>query len=343
MTHRRFILPAALAFICGAVAGLPPAAKAADHVPVLVYGSFGGEGPRSVKLEQFEAQLSEIASGGWQVLPLAEVVMALRQRKPLPERAIAISIDEVHESVFSEAWPRLRRAGLPFTLFVSTGALDRGAAGYMTWPQVRTMADAGVEIGNLTVSQPHMARQTEDRNAEEIATAQQRILEQTGREPRLFAYPYGEWTPSVRRQVVESGFIAAFGQQSGVAHAGADWFSFPRFPINENLGGLSRFLMAATALPLVVVDVEPAGTVIESARPRIAFTVDPSAGPLDRLACFASSEPGPLTLFSGADRRVEIALSRDLPAGRTRINCTLPGPAGRWQWFGLQLNPGKGG
>lgn len=343
MTHRRFIIPAALAFFCGAVSGLPPPAKAADHVPVLVYGSFGAEGPRAVKLEQFETQLNEIANGGWQVLPLSEIVMALRKRKPVPARAIAISIDDAHESVFTEAWPRLKRAGLPFTLFVSTGALDRSAPGYMSWAQLRTLSEAGVEIGNLTVSQPHMAQQTDERNGEEIATAQSRIREETGQEPQLFAYPYGEWTPAVRRQVIQSGFLGAFGQQSGVAHAGADWFSFPRFPINENLGGLSRFLMAATALPLVVVDVEPAGTVIETTRPRIAFTVDPEAGPLDRLACFASSEPGPLGLLLGDDRRVEITLTRELPVGRTRINCTLPAAEGRWQWFGLQLNPSKGG
>ncbi len=343
MTHRRFIIPAALAILCGAVSGLPPAAKAADHVPVLVYGSFGTPSARSVRLEQFDTQLAEIVNGGWQVLPLAEIVLALRQRRPVPERAIAISIDDAHESVFLEAWPRLKRAGLPFTLFVATGALDRGATGHMTWAQVKAMAEAGVEIGNLTVSQPHMTQQTEERTGEEIATAHQRIFEETGREPRLFAYPYGEWDAGVRRQVIAGGYIAAFGQQSGVAHAGADWFALPRFPINENHGGLSRFLMAATALPLVVTDVLPAGTIVETTRPRIAFTVDPQAGPLDRLACFASSEPGPLPLQVGENRRVEIALARELPSGRTRINCTLPAPEGRWQWFGLQLTPSKGG
>ncbi|HEC91025.1 MAG TPA: chitin deacetylase, partial [Alphaproteobacteria bacterium] len=35
--------------------------------------------------------------------------------------------------------------------------------------------------------------------------------------------------------------------------------------------------------------------------------------------------------------RVEIRAKTPFPNGRTRLNCTLPGPDGRWRWFGRQF------
>lgn len=341
MSINRPTVRAALALICGAMAAASPA-FAWDHLPVLAYGRFGADGGRGIRIEQFEAHLAEITSGGWSVLPLSEALAALRERRALPERSLAITIDGTHESVFLEAWPRLKRAGLPATVFVATNALDRAIPGYMTWAQLREMAESGIEIGSLTVAHPHLADQTPARVAEELAQARRRIAEEIGRPAAFFAYPYGEWNAEVRNAVVGSGHMAAFGQQSGVVHAGSDWWALPRFPMNEAQGGMTRFLVAINALPLPVTGLEPADPALGNARPEIRFTVEPAVGSLERLACFASNEAGPLDL-DVFDRRVTIKFARDLPVGRTRINCTVPGPDGHWRWLGLQLHLAKGG
>ena len=341
MSINRPIVRAALALFCGAMTAASPA-FAWDHIAVLAYGRFGSDGGRGIRIDQFEAHLAEIARGGWSVLPLSEALAALRDRRPLPERSLAITIDGTHESVFLEAWPRLKRAGLPATLFVATNALDRAVPGYMSWDQVREMAEGGTEIGSLTVAQPHLTDQTEARVVEELAQARRRIEAEIGRPAAFFAYPYGEWNTPVRGAVVGSGHVAAFGQQSGVVHAGSDWWALPRFPMSEAQGGMTRFLVAINALPLPVIAIEPADPLLVAARPDIGFTVDAAVGSLERLACFASNEPGPLDLDI-QERRVAIMLSRDLPVGRTRINCTVPGPDGQWRWLGLQLHLAKGG
>jgi hypothetical protein len=341
MSINRPTVRAALALLCGVLAGAAPA-RAWDHLPVLAYGRFGADGGRGIRIEQFEAHLAEIARGGWSVLPLSEALSALRERRPLPERSLAITIDETHESVFLEAWPRLKRAGLPATLFVATNTLDRGVPGHMGWAQIREMALGGIEIGSLTAAQPHLTDQTQARIADELAQARRRIEAETGRPPAFFAYPYGEWNKAVREAVIGSGHLAAFGQQSGVVHAGSDWWALPRFPMNEAQGGIARFLLAVNALPLPVTGLKPADPALMTARPEIGFAVDAGAGSLERLACFASNEAGPLDL-EVEDRRVAIKLTRDLPKGRTRINCTLPTPDGNWRWLGLQLHLATGG
>jgi hypothetical protein len=112
--------------------------------------------------------------------------------------------------------------------------------------------------------------------------------------------------------------------------------------MNEAQGGIARFLLAVNALPLPVTGLQPSDPAVTTSRPRIRFAVEAAAGPLDRLACFASNEPGPLGIEIEG-RQVSVQLGHDMAPGRTRVNCTLPAPDGRWRWLGLQMHLATGG
>src|SRR3546814_1641483 len=75
----------------------------------------------------------------------------------------------------------------------------------------------------------------------DLALAAARFHTELGKAPDLFAYPYGEISQTLRRNVAEAGFTAAFGQHSGAAGALADHLALPRFPLNETYGALDRF------------------------------------------------------------------------------------------------------
>lgn len=346
------MIPAFLArtSLCGAVLALfaatTPFATAQDRqagiegasAVVLMYHRFGEEDlpSTSIRIDQFEAHLAELKSGGYQVLPLSRIVAALRDRKPLPDRAVAITIDDAYRSVYLEAWPRLRAAGLPFTLFVSTDVIQRGGD-YMSWDEIRELARGGVEIGNQTASHPHLPTLPLDKARDDIRAASARIEEETGKKPAFLAYPYGEYSTAIRDIVAAEGFQAAFGQHSGVAHSQMDRYQLPRFPLNENYGGLDRFRLVANALPLPVSDLTPNDPVLTGRNPpAIGFTVLPGIGDTAQLDCFASRQ-GRTHMERLPSGRIEIRLADPLPAGRSRINCTMLGPEARWRWFGLQF------
>lgn len=346
MTRRSRVLAkprrpvAALAVALALASASPSAAVAADSAVAVMYHRFGESRHPStnVRIEQFEAHLREIVAGDYTVLPLGDIVDALQAGRPLPERAIAITIDDAYLSVYREAWPRLKAAGLPFTLFVATDPVDRGLQGYMNWRQIRELAEAGVTIGSQTASHPHMADLDRDRNRREIAESNARFVAELGRAPELFAYPFGEVSAEVEAVVREAGFRAAFGQHSGVMWPGASMLYLPRFAMNEAYGDVGRFRLAANALALPVSEVTPADPLIGGDNPpAFGFTVDADAGPLDRLRCYASHEAGALPAERLGGTRIEVRMSKPMPPGRTRINCTLPGPDGRWRWFGRQF------
>ena len=142
----------------------------------------------------------------------------------------------------------------------------------------------------------------------------------------------------------ESGFVAAFGQHSGVGHADADLFGLPRFLMTRRYGSVSRFRLAARALPLHVTDLTPQDAVLDGSRnpPPFGFTLAENQGPIETLSCFASYLQGPVRIERLGARRIELRFSKPFPPGRGRINCTMPAGDQRWRWFGLQFFLSKG-
>jgi len=340
---RGFVRPLAAALLAVAAAGaltpLPAAAEAKPSAVVVMYHRFGESRHPStnISLQQFEAHINELRSGKYRVLGLPEIVDAVRRGKPLPDRAVALSVDDAFLSLYREGWPRLKKAGLPFTLFIVTGALDRGSSDYMSWDQIKELAAAGVTIGSQTESHPHMPAESRERNLAELDRSNRRIEEMLGKRPDLIAYPYGESSLEVQEVAKQSGFIAGFGQHSGVIGGDGNLFDLPRFAMNEDYGDMGRFRLAVNALPLPVADVTPADPLVGATNPpAMGFSVAGEVKGLGRLSCFLSHE-GRARLERLGERRFEVRVSKPFPKGRTRLNCTMPAEDGRWRWFGRQF------
>jgi peptidoglycan/xylan/chitin deacetylase (PgdA/CDA1 family) len=324
----------------GLAAGTTPA-RADDGATVFMYHRFGEQTlpATNIRVEQFEAHIREYTNGKFNPIGLPEIINTLRRRKPLPENAVGISIDDAYKSVYTVAWPLLKAAGLPFTLFVATDQVDSKAPGYMTWDQIRELARAGVTIGSQSAAHLHMPDFTVERVVADITKSNARFEQELGKAPELFAYPYGEVSTEVRAQIVKAGFIAAFGQHSGVLHSDSDLYYLPRFAMNENYGDLSRFRLAANAQPLRVREITPADPKLTPAGnpPSFGFTVFGEAlKNLGGLNCYASGQ-GKARIERLGSGRIEVRLERKFPPGRARVNCTMPAGGGKWRWFGMQF------
>ncbi len=308
-----------------------------DSATVIMYHRFGESRYPStnVTLEQFDAHLAHLKNGDYTVLPLPQIIETLKNGELLPDRTVAITVDDAYRSVLDHAWPRLKEAGFPFTLFVATSPIDRELNSYMSWDDLRFLQEQGVTIGSQTHTHPHMHRLSEDEVRKELELSNQRFLEELGFRPELFAYPYGEYSSFVIDIVKETGFTTAFGQNSGIMHAQSDFFELPRFAFNENYGTIDRLKLAVDGLPLKVTDITPTDMVIQENPPIYGFTLSEEMQPVSQLRCFASSYGKLEVTILGT--RAEIRAPGPLPSPRSRINCTMPAADQRWRWFGRQF------
>jgi peptidoglycan/xylan/chitin deacetylase (PgdA/CDA1 family) len=160
-------------------------------------------------------------------------------------RALHVTFDDAFCSV-AAALPTLQRLRIPATVFACAGYADDGrpldvpelsadAAAHpaelatMPWDELRTLADAGVEIGSHTVTHPHLTRLDDAQLRQELGESRERIGDELGRECRYLAYPYGDENQRVRAAARSAGYAAAFALPG--AKYPLDAFGIPRLGI----------------------------------------------------------------------------------------------------------------
>ncbi len=298
----------------------------------------------NIRREQFEAHIKELVSGAYNVLPLPEVIAALRNGDTLPPRTVALTFDGGHKSILDNAVPLLKKNDLPFTLFISTDHIDRQSAQYMSWSGLKSLQRHKLAtIGLHPASYIRLYNKDDGEMARQLNKARTKFREKLEKEPDLFAYPFGEYSKAYRDLVKKQGFDAALGQQSGAAYGGSDIYALPRFTMTESHGGLDRFRLTVNALPLPVTEIQPKDPLLQTKKPSIGFTVDKElTAQIKNISCFVSGQAKPELEIIG-ESRVELRLEKPFETERIRVNCTMPLPVDdnyedpSWRWFGMLL------
>jgi len=321
-----------------------PTAKDSSAV-VLLYHRFGEDKYPStnIRVEQFRNQISQLKSGGYHFMALSTAVDALKNHEKFPSRTIIITIDDAYRSFADTGWPLLKAAGIPATLFVSTDPVDQNNSNYMTWNDIRALEQDGVEIGHHTASHLHMVAAGLEASLSDIRRASARFEAELGSVPKIFAYPYGEYSSELAAMVQGEGFEAAFAQYSGPVAPWQNQFALPRFPVNERYGDMTRFKLVSQTMALPIGDLIPTGPIVADASnpPLLGFTIQEQIRGLKAMACYPSHLGKAADLKFVTSRRLEVRFQKPFPKGRNRINCTLPAGGGRWYWFGqFYLVPG---
>jgi biofilm PGA synthesis lipoprotein PgaB len=326
-----------------------------NQAVILMYHHFGVEKypNTNIRLQQFEAHLDYLSKEGYRIWPLTKVAAYIKNRKPFPGRVVAITIDDAYLSVYQEAYPRLRKRGWPFTVFVATEGVDHKYHSYMTWDQMREMQKHGASFANHSTTHDYLIRrkaketpaQWESRVRHDIEHAQTRLKAELGKAPMLFAYPYGEYNTDLARIVTSLGYVA-FGQQSGAASVQGDIRALPRFPMSEKYGVFSQFKQKVASLAFPISSLDPWDPSLLSAQPTsnqlkadnppiMVITLGKSDALLDQLTCYVSVQGRvEVKWLNKKERRFSVQAKSPLPGGRSRYNCTAPSAQkGRYYWY----------
>jgi len=312
--------------------------KKINHANILMYHRFGEDKypTTNTTIEQFISHTNELIKDKYNVIRLDNVIKGIKGETDLRDRSVSITIDDAYLSVYTKAWPILKKLNLPFALFISTDVIDNNLSNYMSWSQIRELVDNGVLVGSQTKSHPHLHRLSSKQILSEIEYSNKRFIKELGFKPKLFAYPYGEYDNKTIKIVQGSGFEAAFGQHSGVAHISSGIYELPRFAMNENYGDLKRLNLAINALPIIIKDISPENNFLKKNPPDFGFTLSSEIKPMRAIRCFASS--GIVTNTKRIGKfRIEVRLEKKFPNARGRINCTMAANDNRWRWFGKQF------
>ncbi|MCB1532549.1 MAG: polysaccharide deacetylase family protein [Alphaproteobacteria bacterium] len=321
----------------GFAAGLPVDESSAV---VLSYSRIGEDAyaATNLRLDQFHEHLEEFKSERINVMPLPEILTAVSAQTPLPEHTLAITFSGAFKSAYENAMKPLLEADIPFTVFFASDNADTDAGQHLNWKELKALSENPlVSFGLLPASYTRLSAEDDSEILRQINKARTRTREELAIEPKIFSYPFGEYSARYKTLIKDQGFTAAFGLHSGSIYAGADMYALPRFSMTERYGNLDRFELVMNALPLPATEIEPQDPFLENTMPAIGFTVTPAlAENLGNLSCFISEQNAP-TIEKLGENRIELRLHEALSEERTRVNCTIPAGDDRWRWLGMLL------
>ena len=212
------------------------------RLPVLLYHSVADAvDPRfaewAVTPALFASHLDPQASSGYTALTMRELWRRAFGVAPLPDRCVAITFDDGFRDFHTAAWPRLAHAGMPATVFVTTGCVGatsrwlarhgEGERPMMRWEEISEISEAGIECGAHGHTHVQLDVVSRARARDEVGHSV-RALEAAAGPVASFAYPHGYHSRTVRGEVRRAGLAGACAVADGLASTADDRFALPR-------------------------------------------------------------------------------------------------------------------
>jgi len=225
-------------------------------VPVLMYHRVTDLTPKearsplmrdlSVSPNDFEAQVKFLKEEGFTFLHVSEIEAALKRGNELPEKAVAITLDDGYRDNFTEAFPILQKYGAKATVFMVTNNFGRPER--LSWDDAKAMLSNQVGFQSHSVSHPDLTTQSDPALLGELVDSK-RILEKgLGVRVTSLAYPAGAHDDRVVEFVSRAGYDAAWKKGGGAVqplHA-SDPYRLPRIRVHGRTD-MSKFRQRVTS------------------------------------------------------------------------------------------------
>jgi len=314
----------------------------ANSAVVFMYHRFGESKYPStnITMKQFEYQLNYLEKHNYNVWHLSKILKNLKEKKSIPPKTVALTIDDAYISTFTRAYPLLKSKGFPFTVVVSTNQVDSKSKNYMSWNQLRIMQKDGAEFANHSRSHDFLLTKNNEIDAvwrkritTEITKAQSRLHEELGidvnENPRLFSYPFGEYDIKTAELIKDLGYIG-ITQTSGPVGDNCDFRAITRFPMAEAFANHNSFVSKLNTIPMPIESVSHREPLLKDQNPpklRIKLKE-----PLENIGCFISS--GEAINFQWISKiEIEVIANKPITGAREKYTCTAPSKDGKWYWY----------
>ncbi len=234
------------------------------YATVFLYHRF--DDPRypstSVSLEDFEKQMEYLKNHHYKVVTVLELIHMMKKGY-IPPKTAVITIDDGYKSTM-KAFKILKKFKFPFTVFLYTKAVG-SYRDFLTKSDIETLKKSGlVTFGNHSYSHFRLSKlkgfkedQFEDFLKEDLKKSEERFRKLVGYTPKIYAYPYGEYSRLFVKILRKRGYIAAFSQDPGSVGVHSFRYFIPRRAIVGSWSSLSHFKKVLSISPLPVREFSP--------------------------------------------------------------------------------------
>ncbi len=200
-----------------------PVPQHETQVAVLCYHDFSNLQAATdmrINTEVFRTQMQYLKDNGINVISMKDFLEWKLGKRQLPEKCVMITIDDGWKSVYTDAYPILKKLGFPFTVFLYTKFIS-GAGASMNPAQITEMTRHGATVGSHSTSHlyPKSWRNAKKKGEinlleladKEIKNSRTTLTEKLpGSTIGTYCYPGGFVMPEMVTKAEEAGYQAAF-------------------------------------------------------------------------------------------------------------------------------------
>ena len=187
-----------------------------------------------VTREWLEQKILEYQKNGYTFIPIDSIFNS--------HRFVCVTFDDGYRDNYTIAYPLLKRLGVPFTVYVTTGFIDNRLP--MWWYPEQQLglstdelkaldADPLCTIGAHTVSHPKLDTLPYEEQYKEIADSKQELERLLGHPIQHFSFPHGAHNKDTLAICQELGFSTIAAAWGGPIRRGAHYDSLPRIGIKQ--------------------------------------------------------------------------------------------------------------
>jgi peptidoglycan/xylan/chitin deacetylase (PgdA/CDA1 family) len=225
-------------------------------VPIFLYHRFGpiAADSMTVTTDVFESQLKYLTTNGYVVISLRQLVdYHLGKGAPPPSKAVVLTADDGHKSVYTDMFPLLKKYRVPAALFIYPSAISN-ATYAVTWAQLREMKESGfIDLQSHTFWHPNFKKDKEklqpskyERFVEmQLKKSRERLEREFGAKVDMLAWPFGISNYHLIDQALKAGYVATFTMERRPVCATDQLRSLPRYLMtHSDKGAFEKILLS---------------------------------------------------------------------------------------------------
>jgi len=193
-------------------------------------------------LEELRKEFDYFKKNGYEVIPLEKLVTVLHNKETIPDNWIVLTIDDNYKSFYEHGLALFKEYNYPFSMFVYVGATEQKYGDFMSWEQLREIGKYGsLEFHSL--NHPHMTELSDEALKKDFDEGLALFEKRLGIKPRYFSYPFGEFSPRVKKVATSYGFQAILNQTMGAVASFSDPLDLDRSALvgKSDLGGVLKY------------------------------------------------------------------------------------------------------
>jgi len=180
---------------------------------------------------RFEEQLQYLQAQGYQSIFLADIYATLTTGQPLPEKPIVLTFDDGYKDAYTGALPLLQKYGFVGEFFLLATPAHYESPQYLTWADVRAMADAGMSMQAHGRDHYDLGGRSYDFLVYQILGAKEAVEAHSGQPVRFFCYPSGRYDHATIAVVESAGYWGAVTTAWGTELRLDNRFTWPRIRV----------------------------------------------------------------------------------------------------------------